>query len=309
MNESLAVIDRNMSDQVKHRIAQLGMPPLATTPGILTRRALRECLKKRHWVCEKTDGVRMLLYCDGGSVYVMDQKQHVYKVLAPERCDHFLRGPTILDGEMLLATRQYLAFDMLCCNGVGVWHRPLSQRLRELSMEVVAPFRQDLRDALPFEIIGKHFVPLQQVGKIFDCMTRSDAGHVYDDGKRRNRTDGVVVTPEEGTGALKWKFPDRQTVDFKVRQPFLTNPRLICRTDAGQDISVTHGYMSDEHRRVAERTGRVEVIVECTFDEEWKVTEVRKDKSEPNTLMTFVQIMHAMLEGLTSEDIVTEATR
>ena len=335
LNEHLAVIDRGVSEQVRHRILKSCQShDVATTrdalpspvPTMLTRKRLQEIQTRNYWVCEKTDGIHMMMYAVNNEVFLMDQKAYVYKVtlLKQPMETSFLMRETILDGEMIIKKNDaasFVVFDVISVNGNSVIQAPLKDRLSLVGNTVVKEYREMLVDVIPFEVIGKSMFPLNRVSHILKAIAFENNEHVYRDDKRENRTDGLVFTPgdepyrSQACGAFskhrlyKWKFPERNTVDFKILQPFVNPIKLYCVTETGQDAHCTHVQLDEETLSELRKLDKMELIIECLFSPlsgSWFFADIRKDKSRPNNISTFVQVMEAIMENITEEQILQE---
>lgn len=200
------------------------------------------CTPRSYYLCEKTDGIRCLLYLtfylDNGvkreAAFLVDRKNDYYLVAS----DHFhfplLNAPldtfhteTLLDGELVLDTmpdgsevRRYLVFDCLALDGKPLMGRPLDKRLGYFTLNVLGPY-EDLfarypeeREEQPFFVIAKKMEKGYGVQMMFaDVLPRLPHGN-----------DGLVFTcrtSEYVTGTdphiIKWKPPHENTIDFRLQ--------------------------------------------------------------------------------------------
>ena len=73
-------------------------------PHTLTRATLPTVLNNEYWVCEKSDGIRAMMYSDNTGSYLVDRccdfhkirdQTGIFSLLAP-------KGPTLVDGEVIV---------------------------------------------------------------------------------------------------------------------------------------------------------------------------------------------------------------
>jgi mRNA guanylyltransferase len=137
-------------------------------PVSFARAHLKELQTTDYFMCEKTDGVRCLMYLtqvpreDGGVLevqFLIDRKNDYYFV--PRESIHlpvpgnFERHHvgTLLDGELVRETYPngtsrlaYLIFDLLAIDGDSVTSRPFDKRLARIEQFIMKPFREFARD-------------------------------------------------------------------------------------------------------------------------------------------------------------------
>ncbi|KFH71141.1 hypothetical protein MVEG_03987 [Podila verticillata NRRL 6337] len=129
-------------------------------PVSFTRLTLKELASEDYFVSEKSDGVRVLLYCvlgeDGKqNVYLVDRKNkfsYVQELVFPAPGNQGLLHETVVDGELVTDAEadgqhlvRYLAFDLLATNGQSIIDKPLGSRLARLQSEFITPYRQMLQ--------------------------------------------------------------------------------------------------------------------------------------------------------------------
>lgn len=213
-------------------------------------------LTQSFWVCEKSDGQRVLvlivvppatgiqevyLVCRLTLTCQIDRKNTYYQThgiffpqfksppKAPKNAVYPLTN-TILDGELVVDTitkgqtkLSLLLFDCLVINGLNVTSRPLSRRYASLQMQLYPAFERFMRanpDAqmmLPFEIKVK---PMDLAYGIQVVMKNKIP-------QLQHGNDGLIFTSFEGpyiygtnTRILKWKPPHENTIDFKLQLRF-----------------------------------------------------------------------------------------
>ena len=216
-------------------------------PVSFARKHLESLKHRDYWVCEKSDGVRCLLYftCDGDREvhYFIDRKNDYYYV--PEGAFHVPKAPppnskedinwasfhvrTLLDGELLYDTMpdgqkvlKYLVFDALYMNGQDLTRRTLDKRLAYFMDMIYNPYRALIK-TFPEDC---QFI-FQMEKKDHQLAYGSEM--LFRDilPKLKHGNDGLIFTCREtpyvfGTdeNILKWKPAIENTVDFRMCMDF-----------------------------------------------------------------------------------------
>jgi mRNA guanylyltransferase len=246
-------IPNNEAGPLKEAVANLLERDNLRFPGAqpvsFAREHVSELQRHEYFMCEKTDGLRVLLFLhfmerpDGRFepvTFLIDRKNNYYEVQPPFRIPHYehLNEPepflfgTLLDGELVHdqypgepgPRLNYYVFDCLAINDQNVTGRTLDKRLGRLHEWVIKPyeamltrnFGKNIRpdDLKPFALKGKRTYSAYKLEEIFN--------HVLPNLKHGN--DGLIFTcvstPYQfGTDRhiLKWKPPHENTIDFKLR--------------------------------------------------------------------------------------------
>jgi mRNA guanylyltransferase len=220
---------------------------------------LQELRREDYYVCEKTDGMRFLMYLtedgpDGSQVvYLIDRKNNYYWIPHlhfPHHEDKTFQRfhtNTILDGELVedkLPGRdpvmKFLVFDCLSLDGNILMHRPLDKRLGYFKVHVLEPYKamhkQQPERPRPFVVEDKSTEFSYGLEKMFrDIIPRV---------KQLHGNDGLIFTCKNtpykhGTDEhiLKWKPPAENTVDFLMHitwpalEPELDDPDQTYQPD------------------------------------------------------------------------------
>ncbi|TDL27406.1 mRNA capping enzyme, alpha subunit [Rickenella mellea] len=190
-----------------------------------------------YWVCEKSDGVRVLMFIhtnletNDQATYILDRLNH-YRLQTGLYFPHHenprmpLRS-TVLDGELVIdvdprtkqETLRFLAFDCLIVDNQNVMSRPLDKRYGRLKEWFYKPYSRMIRDHphmlqnQPFDIKVKDMNFSYGVDKVFN----------EDIPRLQHGNDGLIYTCAQSpyvTGTdpkiLKWKPPSENSIDFKL---------------------------------------------------------------------------------------------
>ncbi|KAE8133786.1 mRNA capping enzyme, catalytic domain-containing protein [Aspergillus pseudotamarii] len=225
------------------RQAQIGFPGAA--PLSFSSRHLAELQREDYYVCEKTDGIRCLMYFDSElpeAHYLIDRKndyRYVPRLQFPKPGDNkFLsfHVDTVIDGELVIDTYEdgsqqlkYLVFDCLALDGHNVMDHTFDKRLAYFMTEILKPHNDMLRmfpenkEHRPFLIEAK---PMHFSYNI-EMMFRE----IIPEAKRLHGNDGLIFTCRAtpyyiglDEHILKWKHASDNTVDFRLNLQFPGKP-------------------------------------------------------------------------------------
>jgi mRNA guanylyltransferase len=194
-------------------------------------------LENSYFLCEKTDGIRCLLYCTQDEEqneihYLIDRKNDYYYVQRlhlPHHDDSTFQRfhiDTILDGELVLDTQKdgntklrYLVFDCIVLDGKLLTQKPFDKRIGHFQEFVQKPLTKLYRrfpedcSMFPFEIMMKMMEKPYALDEMFT--------HKLPNLEHGN--DGLIFTAKaslytSGTDEmiLKWKPANENSVDFKL---------------------------------------------------------------------------------------------
>jgi len=220
-------------------------------PVSFARQHIEELKTQDYFVCEKTDGIRYLMYLTSDDVsldpnnpnapiertpvvYLIDRKNKYYYVPrlrfphqdnAPKKYDNF-HVDTILDGELVedrypdgTSTIKFLVFDLLVIDGKDLRERTLDKRLGYLKQFILQPYKNWLKD-FPEQRQRQAFI-LEDKKTEFSYSLPTMFHEIIPQVKQLHGNDGLIFTCkgtkyESGTDPhiLKWKPPEENTVDF-----------------------------------------------------------------------------------------------
>ncbi|KAK5083884.1 Dcp1p-Dcp2p decapping enzyme complex alpha subunit [Lithohypha guttulata] len=283
-------------------------------PVSFAKKHLDELKTQDYFVCEKTDGLRVLLYLtdDGQNppvtpvAYLIDRRNDYYWV-DRLRFPHHENNPTysrfhtrtLLDGELVedrhpdgRTTIKFLAFDCLVCDNKDMRERPLDKRLAYLKAYILKPYTAWLKD-FPAQASQQAF--------IFDDKKTEFAYSL----QRMFEEIIPQVKKLHDQHILKWKPPHDNTVDFLMHiewatiKPDLGDPDQSLQHDydslpAGIGLYIYHGrnmdysYVADLYLTSAEWDGLKlrgvplqDAIVEC-FLEDTTTSDGSSSKEQPD---------------------------
>ncbi|KAF2008574.1 mRNA capping enzyme, alpha subunit [Aaosphaeria arxii CBS 175.79] len=210
-------------------------------PVSFAREHISELQRNEYFMCEKTDGIRCLLFLyfrDAGDAFepvtlLIDRKNQYFDVTPPLRIPYH-RDPadpnkflfnTVLDGELVHDTVPgqpkprlvFYVFDCLAIDGENITSKPFDKRLGRIKEWIFNPYeraRQRGPIPEPFRMKEKQMYAAYHTQRLFqEVLPRLPHGN-----------DGLIFTCKNtpyhfGTDRhiLKWKPPHENTIDFKLR--------------------------------------------------------------------------------------------
>ncbi|KAJ5286769.1 hypothetical protein N7478_002455 [Penicillium angulare] len=242
--------EHDLADQFRREVAHLLGRSNLNFPGAqpvsFSAKHLTELQKEDYYVCEKTDGIRCLMYFARGDPesetpeihYLIDRKNDYRFVpglhfpLPEDDSFQSYHVDTLVDGELVndiyedgSQQLKYLVFDCLVLDGQSLMHRTLDKRLAYFKEKVLKPYHTMYRK-FPEEKQHRAFAvedKSTQVSYGIEMMFREIIPQV----KQIHGNDGLIFTCRStpykiGTDEhiLKWKPPSENTIDFRMRLEF-----------------------------------------------------------------------------------------
>ncbi|KAF8921076.1 mRNA capping enzyme [Mucidula mucida] len=316
-------------------------------PVSFLTRDLAKLEREDYWVCEKSDGLRVLLFvCSSGGgqqdTYLINRHNEYYLqdgLFFPHHMN--LKNPlgsTIVDGELVMdkdpksgqTTLRYLAFDCLVADGQNVMPRPLDKRYGRLTEWFYKPYSQMLRDHpqmaqnQPFDIKVKQIKSSYNVEQVF----------TIDIPALQHGTDGLIYTcvnapysPGTDPNIMKWKSAYENSIDFKLElrfPPLLSDPSkpdfhakpvfLLHQWLGGERYEQYDDmYVDDDEWEQMKLSGEQydDRIVEVHWDPavgHWRFMRFRDDKPHGNHQSTVEGVIASIIDGVEKDALLARST-
>ncbi|KAH8673722.1 mRNA capping enzyme, catalytic domain-containing protein [Xylariales sp. PMI_506] len=250
---------------MQREVAQLLQRDSTNFPGAqpvsFTRKHLAELRREDYYLCEKSDGIRYLLYLTddgngGESHYLIDRKNDYWWIKGAHfptaSGEETFHQGTLLDGELVMDTlpdgRQepiYLVFDCLAWNGQNLMGRGLQKRFGYFQENIMNPYKAlykkypEEKKYQPFILSYKDMQFAYHVDAVFNQVIKN----------LKHGNDGLIFTCirteyKHGTDPhiLKWKPAEENTVDFQWKLHFATVPP----DDADRAEGISEPYVDYE---------------------------------------------------------------
>lgn len=290
-------------------------------PVSLMKCNVQDLICENYLVCEKTDGVRALLYiCTINSKafgFFLDRKNIFYRLGTSLP----LVEDTLFDGEAVVDSEGTLCY--LICDAM------LFRRKNITEMTHVERLGYALRFLKMYEGAeeGALKVSVKEMQKAYGLQA------VYaQQNKLKHGSDGLIFTPtnmpyRSGTAPklLKWKPPHLNSIDFVVRKSgewerlyklfCLDCDKKLVHFDYYFDVELTDDPESTEQEGHTDLAG---TLCEFRFNPEkwvydlsdlslvkggWELIKVRTDKDMPNAVSVVVNVMNSISEDITIDNL------
>uniref|UniRef100_A0A6B2KZN5 Uncharacterized protein n=1 Tax=Arcella intermedia TaxID=1963864 RepID=A0A6B2KZN5_9EUKA len=304
-------------------------------PVTFCRNHFNKVQAEDYYVSEKTDGLRYLLLICPVGVFLIDRKLAFFRVtnydtLITLFCAN--NTTTLLDGELIknhsTGKPIFLIFDLLEVLGENYASKKLDERLEVIGKKVVAPYREAVQNRVippehPFALIGKVFYKKHKLNDLFSCIQEKDGEKYYIDKhnpkeppKRHHKTDGLIFTPNDKycfkttNNLFKWKFIEKQSIDFKAKRIESNKFRLSCSVTGGDMDCFECSFSDNDLEKLNkdwEKHGKTDsAIIECNYNRytgKWVYYTLRSDKKNPNYIRIVFDTIMAIAEGITKQEI------
>ncbi|KAF4460713.1 mRNA-capping enzyme subunit alpha, partial [Fusarium albosuccineum] len=311
-----------------------------------------------YYVCQKSDGIRYLLYSTTDEAnleahYLIDRKNDYWFIT--NRSLHFplendrsaFHTNTLVDGELVWDSLpngkkepRFLVFDCLVMDGNKLMDRTLDKRLAYFKERFYTPYKKlfkDFPDELQFQPFYVEMKPFQ-LGYGIEMMFKQVLPSL------KHGNDGLIFTCrntpyKHGTDPhiLKWKPPEENTVDCRLRLTFptvepeewerlegITEPFVDYDSVPKSELYVFTGnsgpepyepfadvYITEEEWETLKglNSPLVDRIVECNLDDQgrWRIVRFRDDKSEANHKSTIQSVLESINDRVSDKDLYRAA--
>lgn len=290
-------------------------------PVSFTKKHIQVLKHQDYYVCEKSDGVRYLLYFtspyDRPTAFLIDRNFNCRELAnamlsmnIPTATDA-IHHDTLLDGELIFTgwDKQtnvpqfaFLIFDMLLLNGECIMQAPLPVRLKHVQNRATQAIN------LPnFELRMKKMWKPYAIAEILELEIP----------KQQHGNDGLIFTPVHapyvsGTfdGLLKWKPAELNSVDFELRY----NPNAVVQDErlglyvASRNRStrffahhVWDPALVAHHQRIVECRM---IVDQSSGSISWSFMRVRSDKKTANFETVVENIITSIHDNVTSAELI-----
>lgn len=258
-------------------------------PCSLEKADLKKLVPSDNWLCEKTDGIRVLLVCllyQGHNLAVLVTRGWDVYVCGIRNCPKVLFQASMFDGELVRRDDRWcwLGFDAIMVAGIPVWSLPLSERLAAAARGF-KNYLPDARDRFVIEF-KKYFRKFEEYEEYLAQVTHP--------------VDGTIITPEDAgivvgrhQGLLKLKDSGKHTVDFEFR-----HPNTLHVYDPQRRCSVQVATLT----RVDGLTDGC-IVEACMQGTEWVPVLIRTDKTTANDMLTYTKTLVNIKENLMLQDV------
>ncbi|KAJ2699252.1 hypothetical protein FB645_005373 [Coemansia sp. IMI 203386] len=294
------------------------------------KQSMAELLTTDYLVCEKSDGMRVLLLLVGSgpgglapAAFCITRRNEYYELprsVVPEKLGGDI---TLIDAELVSdllddgrRVVRLLAFDLLGVCGVSCMQKPLPERLAQLEHRVVALFAAEARTAtgdMPFEVQLKTFYRSYEAARIYREVIPM-LGH---------ESDGLIFTscPAPYTigtcdKIIKWKPASENSVDFMARVvevPGWPAPQVhlyVWNGKARQDYYSMLAMKDEDWTERLCKLGIHDAVIEVAYDPayhppaKWRFMRVRGDKANGNHASVVAKINDSIKDGVELDELV-----
>ncbi|KAJ2609595.1 Dcp1p-Dcp2p decapping enzyme complex alpha subunit [Coemansia sp. RSA 1365] len=317
-------------------LARTGRPSFpGSQPVSFTRtHTLPELLNEDYFVCEKSDGVRVLILMivaqNGPQTYFITRKNEYY--LSPytcfpvpnnERFDQF-HHKTLIDGELVIDTepdgrqiRKLLGFDVLCVAGTSCMERSLESRLGYLNDHIIRPFNRMCRRVSPDY---SRNIPI--IAEMKSFQRSYGVPLLYNEviPKLKHKSDGLIFTsvsapysPGTSQKIIKWKPAGENSIDFKLRVIRDPTPQIILMVWHGDNKYVDYAPLAmhtedwlSNFSRIPDLDGRIaEVVYDPKYSPPamWRFMRFRDDKPHGNHISVVDRIIESIKDNLELDEL------
>ncbi|KAI8320565.1 mRNA capping enzyme [Martensiomyces pterosporus] len=316
-----------------HKTAFPGAQPISFTKS----GSIPELMTSNYYVCEKSDGVRvlvlMLVRDKYPQTYFITRKNeylfapHVaFPVPNNPRFDQF-HDRTLIDAELVIDVEpdgrqvmKLLGFDTLVVNGFNCMERTLDKRLGYLNSHIFDPYKRlcamnrEFAVKQPFMVEMKKFEFSYGVERIYSTIIP----------QLKHKSDGLIFTSQvapytPGTceKIIKWKPANENSIDFKIRvqrSQATGQPEVLLYTWHGSQDYQYYDKLAmtqdDWNKHFGSKPQVDGLIVEAVYDPEhcppakWKFMRFRDDKPHGNHISVVSKIIESIGDSVELNELI-----
>ncbi|KAG5649639.1 hypothetical protein H0H81_002738 [Sphagnurus paluster] len=348
-----SLVQRNSEQEswLKAHVAKLCHMDRPRFPGSqpvsFSVRDLDKLERADYWVCEKSDGVRVLFliqtdFSSGDQTLYLIDRHNTYHELTGIFFPHHEnpRNPlrnTLVDGELVrdidpktkVATLRLLAFDCLVVDDQNVMSRPLDKRYGRLQEWFYKPYAKMMKDhpymaeSQPFDVKVKEINFSYHVEKVFavdiPALHHENDGLIY-------TCVNTPYTPGTDPNIMKWKPPSENSIDFKLvlrfppmrnapdRPDFHAKPVFLLHVWCGDTKYELYDEMyvddAEWERLKLSRDQIDDRIVEVHWDAgvaHWRMMRFRDDKPHGNHRSVVENIIQSIIDGVEKDTLLARS--
>ena len=237
----------------------------------------------------------------------------------------------ILDGELIMdevtKTERFAIFDVIYYNQFYYANERLIGRHKIITH--LNNLYQQNKSRFPsnhLPIGSKAFREIKYIDQILDCIQPTEDGqYLYKDSKGRcNLNDGLIFTPVQDNyfykeqKLLKWKWPEMNTVDFLIKEPFLEqkNNNILLYVSGKHNSTELYATITEPNQQTLEwisqvqsLTDRSECVVECSKEgskgrsPSFQIVGLRLDKLVGNYITVAQATEKVIQDNITADDL------
>ncbi|ORX66075.1 mRNA capping enzyme alpha subunit [Linderina pennispora] len=305
--------------------------------------AMAELMTSDYLVCEKSDGVRVLVLMlfdkDMPQTFFATRKNEYFYVRNVAFPAPYQKAPyekyhhnTLIDAELVVDVEadgrrvmKLLGFDALVINGKNIMNHPLDRRLDYLNRHVIAPYQEMCRTC-PAYCRGQ---PFMAEFKRFENSFAVQTIQREVIPKLKHESDGLVFTsrvapytPGTCDKIMKWKPAGENSIDFRVRV-------IASSTTSPPEIELLAWHGGNDYRPFAKMAMRPEdwdrtfsrissfsgSIVEVSYTPDycpphvWKFMRFRNDKPHGNHISVVDKIIASINDSMELDELLAEMPR
>ncbi|KAJ2909198.1 Dcp1p-Dcp2p decapping enzyme complex alpha subunit [Coemansia aciculifera] len=304
--------------------------------------SIPELMDSNYLVCEKSDGVRVLVLMivtedNRPQTFFITRKNEYYLApfcafpapdTDPQQPTKF-HNRTLIDAELVIDTDHYgraerklLGFDALVVDGHNCMNFILEKRLGRLRDYVFTPFNRmarcmtpEFRQHLPFAVEMKVFERSYGVAKVQNEIIP----------RLLHKSDGLIFTsvqapytPGTCDKIIKWKPASENSVDFKIQVADAASLDIRLLVWQGGSEYSEYGRLAIRPqdfnqgalqgiRGPQELNGRIcEVVLDSSYAPpgQWRFMRFRDDKPHGNHISTVAKIIDSMSDNLELSELI-----